>query len=125
MNTSANDPVRELKSVLAEHLPWNGARIGFLAQFLLALPKVRSISLAELATGFGGPAKVESHYQRLQRFFRGFAFDQATLARATSPPCWRTASSSARTGLAGSSGNAFRSTNASSATPTCPTPGTG
>lgn len=81
MNTSANDPVQELKSVLAEYLPWHGARIGFLAQFLLALLKVRSVSLAELATGFGGQAKVESHYKRLQRFFRGFAFDQATLAR--------------------------------------------
>jgi hypothetical protein len=81
MTTSAKDPIRELKSVLAEHLPWHGARIGFLAQFLLALLKVRSVSLAELATGFGGPAKVESHYKRLQRFFRGFAFDQASLAR--------------------------------------------
>jgi len=81
MNTAANDPVQELKSVLAEYLPWHGARIGFLAQFLLALLKVRSVSLAELATGFGGQAKVESHYKRLQRFFRGFAFDQATLAR--------------------------------------------
>ncbi len=33
----------------------HGARIGFLAQCLLALLKVRSISLAELATGLGGP----------------------------------------------------------------------
>ena len=199
MKTSVKDPIRELKSVLAEHLPWHGARIDFLAQFLLALLKVRSVSLAELATGFGGPAQVESHYKRLQRFFRGFAFDQATLARllvrlvgvgdgpwrltmdrthwrfgktdlnvlvlgiahrgialpvfwsvldqpghsdtperialmerflrvfgaGRTPPCWPTASWSARTGFAGSSGKAFRSTNASSATPACPTPGTG
>jgi hypothetical protein len=81
MTPSAKAPICELKSVLAEHLPWHGARIGFLAQFLLALLKVRSVSLAELATGFSGPAKVESHYKRLQRFFRGFAFDQASLAR--------------------------------------------
>lgn len=81
MKATVNDPVHELKAVLAEHLPWHGARIGFLAQFLLALFKVRSVNLAELATGFGGPAKVEFHYKRLQRFFRGFAFDQATLAR--------------------------------------------
>ena len=76
-----NDPVQELKAALSEHLPWHGARIGFLAQFLLALLKVRSVSLAELATGFGGKAKVESHYKRLQRFFRGFEIDQDTLAR--------------------------------------------
>ena len=76
-----NDPVQELKAALSEHLPWHGARIGFLAQFLLALLKVRSVSLAELATGFGGKAKVESHYKRLQRFFRGFEIDQDALAR--------------------------------------------
>ena len=53
MKATANEPVHELKAVLAEHLPWHGARIGFLAQFLLALLKVRSVNLAELATGFG------------------------------------------------------------------------
>ena len=53
------------RPVLAEHLPWHGARLNFLAQFLLALLKVRSVSLAELATGFGGKAKVDSHYKRL------------------------------------------------------------
>ena len=81
MKATINDPVRELKAVLAEHLPWHGARIGFLAQFLLALLKVRSVSLAELATGFGGPAKVESRYRRLQRFFRSFEIGQDSLAR--------------------------------------------
>ena len=74
-------PTQALKSVLAEHLPWHGARLSFLAQFLLALIKVRSVNLAELATGFGGSAKSESHYQRLQRFFRSFALDYASLAR--------------------------------------------
>jgi hypothetical protein len=81
MATPPHDPTQELKSVLSEHLPWHGARLNFLAQFLLALLKVRSVSLAELATGFGGKAKVESHYKRLQRFFRGFAIDQDALAR--------------------------------------------
>jgi hypothetical protein len=76
-----NDPAQELKAVLSEHLPWHGARLNFLAQFLLALLKVRSVSLAELATGFGGKAKVESHYKRLQRFFRSFEIDQDALAR--------------------------------------------
>ncbi len=81
MATLPNDPVQELKAVLAEHLPWHGARLNFLAQFLLALFKVRSVSLAELATGLGGKAKVESHYKRLQRFFRSFEIDQDALAR--------------------------------------------
>jgi hypothetical protein len=45
------------------------------------LLKVPSVNLAELATGFGGKAKVESHYKRLQRFFRGFEVDQDSFAR--------------------------------------------
>jgi hypothetical protein len=81
MKITANDPVHELKAVLAEHLPWHGARIGFLAQFLLALLKVRSVNLAELATGFGGTAQVNSHYKRLQRFFRSFEIDPDAWAR--------------------------------------------
>jgi|GEM_PF-1308770 len=81
MATLPNDPVQELKAVLAEHLPWHGARLNFFTQFLLALFKVRSVSLAELATGFGGKAKVDSHYKRRQRFFRGFEVDQSSLAR--------------------------------------------
>ena len=46
----------------------------------MALLKVCSVNLAELATGFSGEAKVESHYKRLQRFFRSFEVDQAVLA---------------------------------------------
>jgi hypothetical protein len=53
MKATVNDPVRELKAVLAEHLPWQGARISFLAHFLLALFKVRSVNLAELALSTG------------------------------------------------------------------------
>ena len=81
MKATVNDPVRELKAVLAEHLPWHGARITFLAHFLLALFKVRSVNLAELATGFGGQALVDSHYKRLQRFFRSFEIDPDLWAR--------------------------------------------
>lgn len=81
MAASPNDPAQELKAALAEHLPWHGARISFLAQFLLALLKVRSVNLAELATGFGGAAKVDSHYKRLQRFFRAFEIGYDDLAR--------------------------------------------
>jgi hypothetical protein len=37
MTDLPKNPTHELKAVLAEHLPWHGARIAFLAQFLLAL----------------------------------------------------------------------------------------
>ena len=81
MKATLHDPVRELKAVLAEYLPWHGARIGFLAQFLLALFKVRSVNWAELATGWGGTAPVDSHDKRLQRFFRSFEIDPDLWAR--------------------------------------------
>ena len=81
MTAPPKDPIHELKAALSEHLPWHGARIAFLAQFLLALLKVRSVNLAELATGFGGKAKVDSHYKRLQRFFRSFDLGYDDLAR--------------------------------------------
>lgn len=35
MKATVNDPAHELKAVLADYLPWHGAQIGFLAQFLL------------------------------------------------------------------------------------------
>jgi len=76
-----DDAVKALREVLGEHLPWHGARLNFLAQFLLALFQVRSVNLAEIATAFGGKAQIASHYKRLQRFFRGFKIDYEPLAR--------------------------------------------
>jgi hypothetical protein len=70
-----------LKAALAEHLAWHGARLNFLAQFLLALFKVKSVNRAELAQGFTGSAQVASHYKRLQRFFRAFTLGYEVLAR--------------------------------------------
>jgi hypothetical protein len=64
--------VQLLVPVLAEVLHWNRARITFLAHFILALVKVRTVNFAEIAVAFAGKAKVESKYKRIQRFFRGF-----------------------------------------------------
>lgn len=77
---TAKDPIQELKAVLSEHLPRHGARIGFLAQFLKAMLKVRNVNPAELATGFGRKAEVDSHYKRLQHFFRSFEIGYDDLA---------------------------------------------
>lgn len=71
----------ELRGVLQEHLHWHRARLSFLALFLLALIKVKTVNLSELALGFGGWALSASHYKRLQRFFRDFEFDDAEIAR--------------------------------------------
>jgi hypothetical protein len=70
-----------LKQSLQPHLGWHGARISFLALFLLALIKVKTVNLSELAVGFGGKALKESNYKRLQRFFRGFELDYSAIAK--------------------------------------------
>ncbi len=35
-----DDAVKALRAALGEHLPWHGARLNFLAQFLLTLFQV-------------------------------------------------------------------------------------
>ena len=70
-----------LRQALKPHLGWHGARISFLALFLLALLKVKTVNLKELAVGFGGNALIESNYKRLQRFFSKFELDYHQIAR--------------------------------------------
>jgi hypothetical protein len=48
-----------LKQALKPHLGWHGARLSFLALFLLALLKVKTVNLKELALGFEGRALVD------------------------------------------------------------------
>src|SRR5205085_12303579 len=50
----------------ASHL----ARIKWLPSIILALFKVKTVNLTEVATAFPGTAEMESHYKRLQRFFK-------------------------------------------------------
>ncbi len=71
-----------LRNALRPHLAWHGARLSFLAAFLIALLRVKTINLSELATGFSGKAQTDSHYKRLQRFFRHYEFNYAEIAQA-------------------------------------------
>lgn len=70
-----------LRQTLKPHLGWHGARLSFLALFLIALLRVKTVNLAELATGFRSHAKTESSYKRLQRFFRNFDLNYAVIAK--------------------------------------------
>ena len=71
----------ELEQALQPHLGWHGARLSFLALFLLALLKVKTVNLSELVLGFEGKAQAASKYKRLQRFFRGFEVDYTVIAK--------------------------------------------
>jgi Transposase DDE domain len=68
------------REMLQPHLQWNAARLAFVSTFLIALMRVKTVNLAEIATGFSGGAKVASHYKRLQRFFREFEVDYEAIA---------------------------------------------
>ena len=56
-------------------LNWNAARINFLSNFILALLKVRTVCLTDIATAFSGKAQKDSKYKRLQRFFKSYDID--------------------------------------------------
>jgi hypothetical protein len=53
----------------------------FLAAFLIALLRVKTINFTELATAFSGKAQTDSRYKRLQRFFRHYEMDYAEIAQ--------------------------------------------
>jgi len=70
-----------LTHVLKLHFGWHLARINCLSCLIIALLKVKTVNFVELATAFSGTAKVDSHYRRIQRFFKEVNIDQATVAR--------------------------------------------
>ena len=73
--------LRSLERTLADNLPWNKARIKFVARFLLALYSQRTVNLARLATAFAGQASEAAHDKRLQRFLHSFEVPYAQVAR--------------------------------------------
>ncbi len=73
--------IRSLEQTLIDNLPWNKARIKFVARFLLALYATRTVNLSILATSFSGAAKEESNYKRGQRFLGSFEMPYAQLAQ--------------------------------------------
>lgn len=76
------DQITQFRRVLQPHLAWHGARLGFVALFLIALFRVKTVNLSQLATGFCGHAQIDSHYKRLQRFFADFEVDDTAIAHA-------------------------------------------
>src|SRR2546422_5314057 len=59
-----------LVNLLKLHFGWHLARIKCLASIIVALFKIKTVNLTEVATAFPGTAEMGSHYKRLQRFFK-------------------------------------------------------
>lgn len=71
---------QELVAVLQDYFIDNRARLTFIAQYLLALIKTRSVNGTLLASAFTGLATSESVYRRIQRFFAECSFSDNHLA---------------------------------------------
>jgi hypothetical protein len=72
-----------LTRMLKLHFGWHLARVKCLSGLIVALFKVKTVSFAKLATTFSGSAKVDSHYRRIQRFFKEVKLQQELVA-----PLW-------------------------------------
>ena len=72
--------VAMVQAVFMDVFSWNRARINFLSNFIVALLKVKTVNLVEIATAFSGRAKKDSKYRRIKRFFRSFQIDAFTTA---------------------------------------------
>ncbi|PON13924.1 IS4 family transposase, partial [Candidatus Entotheonella serta] len=70
-----------LTHVLKLHFGWHLTRIKGLSSFMVASLKVKTVNFVELATAFSGSAKVDSHYRRIQRFFKEIQLQQDAIAR--------------------------------------------
>ncbi len=71
----------ELAEILSGYFKWNKARLHCFAGMLLALIRVRTVNLRELACGFDSNVQMESRYRRIRRFLSGFLPKQETVAR--------------------------------------------
>jgi hypothetical protein len=81
LKSNPMNQINLLRQTLKPLLGWHGARLNFLALFLIALLRVKTINLVELATGFRTKTKTDSNYKRLQRFFRDFELDYQQIAQ--------------------------------------------
>ncbi len=70
-----------LEQKCAANLDWHGARIKFLARFLVALITTRTVNLAAIAQVFAGTAQPDSNYECCRRFLKDFELPYAQIAR--------------------------------------------
>ncbi len=72
--------IAKLTEIFNSRLGWNKARADLLSLFIVALLKVRTVSLTKIAVAMPGKAKTDSKYKRLQRFFAGFDMCMESIA---------------------------------------------
>ena len=73
----SNSLSKEFKGLLG----WHQARMTLLVQLVLALIKVRTVNLTQVAQAFAGSAKADSNDKRLPRFLRDIPLDRDLFAK--------------------------------------------
>ncbi len=75
------EQINQIREQLRPYLGWHGARLTFVAMFLVALLRAKTVNLSELATVWMGNAEEASNYKRMQRFFHSFEVKMDHIAR--------------------------------------------
>ena len=71
---------KPVQHALSNHFSLDPRRLEFIARFIIALLKVRSVNLNKIATALNGNADLESNSKRASRFLK-FDFVQETIAK--------------------------------------------
>ena len=71
----------ELRAKIQGHLPIHGARLDFMARFILAVIIVRGVTLSTVASALNPLVLVESNEKRIERFFREVSVEGEAFAK--------------------------------------------
>ncbi len=72
---------KELQRKIQAYLPLHGARISFIARFVMALIVVRGVTLSTVASALNPKVLPESNEKRIKRFFSKVELEGQSFAR--------------------------------------------
>lgn len=73
--------IKQLRKIIQSKFEANKKRIEFISLFIMALIRAKTVNLADIASVFQTPVKVESNYRRIQNFFKDFIMDYVLWGR--------------------------------------------
>jgi len=71
----------ELKEKIQVYLPHHGARLNFMARFVMSVIVVRSVTLSRVASVLNASVLIESNEKRIKRFFSEVSFESEPFAK--------------------------------------------
>ncbi|MEL6972401.1 MAG: hypothetical protein AAFO02_19700, partial [Bacteroidota bacterium] len=75
------DTEKGLKEALSEYYAGHGQRLTMMAKLVLALLQMSTVNFAKLALVINAKVKKSSNFKRIQRFMKGYCFDQERFVR--------------------------------------------